>query len=247
MVSCGECGQVPECPRCSVKLTYHSANNRLMCHHCGHSQPLPPACPVCGGLLNFVGTGTQRVQEELQELFPWVEVLRMDTDTVSAAHPHEKLLDRFQKERIPVLVGTQMVAKGLDFENVTLVGVVAPDLSLYVDDFRAGERTFSLLTQVAGRAGRGEKQGRAVIQTFTPDNDVIRCAARQDYDGFYEREIELRRLRNDPPFAQHVVLTASGLEEGAVLRCCVRLRRTLERELPGIPGQWQLLGPAPAI
>ncbi|MCI8677755.1 MAG: primosomal protein N', partial [Lawsonibacter sp.] len=137
-------------------------------------------------------------------------------------------------------------AKGLDFENVTLVGVVAPDLSLYVDDFRAGERTFSLLTQVAGRAGRGEKQGRAVIQTFTPDNDVIRCAARQDYDGFYEREIELRRLRNDPPFAQHVVLTASGLEEGAVLRCCVRLRRTLERELPGIPGQWQLLGPAPA-
>ena len=139
-----------------------------------------------------------------------------------------------------------MVAKGLDFENVTLVGVVAPDQSLYVDDFRAGERTFSLLTQVVGRAGRGGKRGRAVIQTFTPDNDVIRCAARQDYDSFYEREIELRRLRNDPPFAQHVVITASGLEEGAVLRCCARLRRTLEQDLPKIPGQWQLLGPAPA-
>lgn len=246
MVSCGECGQVPECPRCSVKLTYHSANNRLMCHHCGHSQLLPPACPSCGGLLNFIGTGTQRVQEELQELFPWAEVLRMDTDTVSAAHPHEELLDRFRKERIPVLVGTQMVAKGLDFENVTLVGVVAPDLSLYVDDFRAGERTFSLLTQVVGRAGRGEKRGRAIIQTFTPDNDVIRCAARQDYDGFYEREIELRRVRRDPPFAQHVIITASGPEEGAVLRCCTRLRRTLEQDLPQVPGGWQLLGPAPA-
>ena len=246
MVSCGECGEVPECPRCSVKLTYHSANNRLMCHHCGHSQPLPPVCPACGGLLNFVGTGTQRVEEELRDLFPWAEVLRMDTDTVSAAHPHEELLDRFRRERIPVLVGTQMVAKGLDFENVTLVGVVAPDLSLYVDDFRAGERTFSLLTQVVGRAGRGEKQGRAVIQTFTPKNDVILCAARQDYDGFYEREIELRRLRGDPPFAQHVVVTASGLEEGAVLRCCTRLRRGLEQSLPGLPGQWRLLGPAPA-
>ena len=246
MVSCGECGQVPECPRCSVKLTYHSANNRLMCHHCGFSQPLPPACPSCGGLLNFVGIGTQRVQEELQELFPWAEILRMDTDTVSAAHPHEQLLERFRRERIPVLVGTQMVAKGLDFENVTLVGAVAPDLSLYVDDFRAGERTFSLLTQVVGRAGRGEKQGRAVIQTFTPDNDVIRCAAGQDYDSFYAQEIELRRLRNDPPFAQHVAVTASGLEEGAVLRCCTRLRQALEQELPRISGQWRLLGPAPA-
>ena len=246
MVLCGECGQAPECPRCSVKLTYHSVNSRLMCHHCGYSQKLPPACPSCGGLLSFVGTGTQRVQEELRDQFPWAEVLRMDTDTVSAAHPHEELLERFRRERIPILVGTQMVAKGLDFENVTLVGAVAPDLSLYVDDFRAAERTFSLLTQVVGRAGRGEKQGRAVIQTFTPDNDVIRCAARQDYDCFYEQEIELRRLRLDPPFAQHVVVTASGLEEGAVLRGCTRLRQALEAELPSLPGPWQLLGPAPA-
>ena len=246
MVFCGECGQVPECPRCSVKLTYHSANGRLMCHHCGHSQPLPPACPECGGILNFIGTGTQRLQEELEELFPFCPVLRMDTDTISAAHPHEELLDRFQKENIPILVGTQMVAKGLDFENVTLVGVVAPDLSLYVDDFRAGERTFSLLTQVVGRAGRGEKKGRAVIQTFTPENDVIRCAARQDYDQFYEEEIALRQLRRYPPFADLTVLTASGADEGAVLRCCTRLRRSLEQALPRVPGQWQLLGPAPA-
>lgn len=245
MVSCGECGEVPECPRCSVKLTYHSANGRLMCHHCGHSQPLPGSCPACGGQLNFIGVGTQRVQEELEELFPGVPVLRMDTDTVTAAQPHEVLLERFRKEKIPILVGTQMVAKGLDFENVTLVGAIAPDMSLYVDDFRAGERTFSLLTQVVGRAGRGDKLGRAVIQTYTPDNDVIRFAARQDYDHFYQTEIALRRLRGHPPFTDVVVITASGADEGAVLRCCVRLRQALEGQLPGT-GQWLILGPAPA-
>ena len=161
MVSCGECGQVPECPRCSVRLTYHSANGRLMCHYCGYSEPLPPACPSCGGRLNFIGVGTQRVQEELEALFPGIEILRMDADTISAAHPHEELLSRFQKQRVPILVGTQMVAKGLDFDNVTLVGVVDADLSLYAADFRAGERTFSLITQVVGRAGRGEKRGES--------------------------------------------------------------------------------------
>ena len=242
MVCCGECGAVPECPRCSVKLTYHSANHRLMCHHCGFSQPLPPACPECGGVLNFIGTGTQRVQEELQELFPWAEVLRMDTDTVSAAHSHEALLERFRKERVPILIGTQMVAKGLDFENVTLVGVVAPDAALYSDDVRAGERTFSLITQVVGRAGRGEKQGRAVIQTYTPRNEIICFAARQDYLSFYRQELPLRRLRGYPPFADVIVLTASGLDEGAVLRCCIRLRQALAAAQAGE----QIFGPAPA-
>ena len=242
MVCCGECGAVPECPRCSVKLTYHSANHRLMCHHCGFSQPLPPACPECGGVLNFIGTGTQRVQEELQELFPWAEVLRMDTDTVSAAHSHEALLERFRKERVPILIGTQMVAKGLDFENVTLVGVVAPDAALYSDDFRAGERTFSLITQVVGRAGRGEKQGRAVIQTYTPKNEIICFAARQDYLSFYRQELPLRRLRGYPPFADVIVLTASGLDEGAVLRCCIRLRQALATA----QAERQIFGPAPA-
>ena len=154
MVSCGECGAVPECPRCSVKLTYHSANGRLMCHYCGYSQPLPPACPDCGGKLNFIGVGTQKVQEELEELFPGTPVLRMDTDTVTAARSHEAILEEFRRGKAPFLVGTQMVAKGLDFENVTLVGVVLADQALFVDDFRAGERTFSLLTQVVGRAGR---------------------------------------------------------------------------------------------
>ena len=243
---CGECGHVPECPRCSVKLTYHSANGRLMCHYCGYSQPLLPACPDCGGKLNFIGVGTQKVQEELEELFPGTLVLRMDTDTVTAARSHEAILEEFRQGKAPFLVGTQMVAKGLDFENVTLVGVVLADQSLFVDDFRAGERTFSLLTQVVGRAGRGEKVGRALIQTFTPEHDVIRFSARQDYDSFYCTEIQLRQLRRDPPFRDVFLITASGLNEGAVLRASVRFRQALEGGLGQLDQEWQLLGPAPA-
>lgn len=246
MVTCGECGEVPSCPRCSVRLTYHSANERLMCHYCGYSHRLPPVCPDCGGTLSFVGTGTQKVQSELEELFPEREVLRMDTDTVTVANSHEKILSRFQKEKIPVLVGTQMVAKGLDFENVTLVGVVAADQSLYVDDFRAGERTFSLVTQVVGRAGRGGKMGRAVIQTYTPENDVIRFAAKQDYDSFYEQEIRVRQARGYPPFQDMLVFTASGTMETEVLRCCTRLRQELDLQLRQLQLSFQLLGPAPA-
>ena len=249
MLSCGECGQVPSCPRCSVYLTYHSANRRLMCHYCGHSEPLPDACPECGGKLAFIGTGTQKVQQELEEMFPGVEVLRMDADTVSAANNHEKMFSKFVNKKIPILVGTQMVAKGLDFENVTLVGVIAADLSLYVDDFRAGERTFSLVTQAVGRAGRGSKLGRAVIQTWTPENEVITCAAAQDYDSFYEQEIALRKLRGCPPFRDLFLLTASGADEHAVLRTCMKLRRELEHVMHTAPYdtmEIQLLGPAPA-
>lgn len=249
MVSCGECGAVPECPRCSVYLTYHSANGRLMCHHCGYSERLGDSCAQCGGELSFIGTGTQRVQEELEAIFPGTEVMRMDTDTITATQPHDKLLTRFEREQVPILIGTQMVAKGLDFENVTLVGVIAADLSLYLDDYRAAERTFSLLTQVVGRAGRGHKQGRAVIQTFTPENEVIANAAAQDYDTFYEQEIALRALRLCPPFQDLFVLTASGTEESQVLKVCMKLRRTLEGWLAEAPYQAmgiQLLGPAPA-
>ena len=249
MVTCGECGQVPTCPRCSVHLTYHSANGRLMCHYCGYSQALPEACPECGGMLSFVGAGTQKVEEELKQRFPGMQVLRMDADTVTATRSHEKILDQFRKKGIPVLVGTQMVAKGLDLENVTLVGVVSADQSLYTGDLRAGERTFSLLTQVVGRAGRGSKTGRAIIQTYTPENEIIQCAARQDYDQFYDEEIQLRRLRGYPPFLDLFVLTASGLEESAVLRTCLRLRQALEKTLAAAEYrdiQVQLLGPAPA-
>jgi primosomal protein N' (replication factor Y) len=191
-----------------------------------------------------VGAGTQKVEQELNELFPDVKVLRMDADTVAAANGHEQLLRRFQEEKIPILLGTQMVAKGLDFENVTLVGVLAADLSLYVDNYHAPERTFSLLAQVIGRAGRGDKQGRAVIQTFTPENDVIRAAAVQDYDAFYESEIRMRRLRRYPPFADLFTFTVSGAEEGSVLRAAAMLRERL-RQTAGTEKR-EILGPAPA-
>ena len=247
MLLCGECGHVPECPRCSTALTYHSANGRLMCHYCGHSQRVSDNCPVCGGMMKHVGAGTQRVEEELRELFPEVGILRMDADTASGRH--EEILSHFEKERVPILLGTQMVAKGLDFENVTLVGVLSADLSLYVDNYRAAERTFSLLTQVVGRAGRGNRAGRAVIQTYTPGNDVIQCAARQDYDGFYKNEIRLRRLRRYPTFADLFTFTVSGSEEGCVLRAAAALRERL-RVLCTAPkiaaSQPEVLGPAPA-
>ncbi len=244
---CPECGHVPQCPRCSVYLTYHSANERLMCHYCGYSEKAERSCPECGGTLKRVGIGTQKVEEELRELFPDVEILRMDADTVG--NGHEALLREFEEKKIPILLGTQMVAKGLDFENVTLVGVLSADLSLYVDHYRASERTFSLLTQVVGRAGRGEKAGRAVIQTYTPENDVILAAAQQDYDRFYEAEIRLRKLRQDPPFADHFTITVTGPDEGAVLRASAQVRDGLsdiarKREYRAL--HWEVLGPAPA-
>ena len=240
MLLCGECGYVPQCPRCSAALTYHSANGRLMCHHCGHSQSAGDTCPQCGGKMKHVGCGTQKVEEELGSLFPDVPVLRMDADT--AAGGHSALLERFEKERIPILLGTQMVAKGLDFENVTLVGVLSADLSLYVDHYQAAERTFNLLTQVVGRAGRGGRAGRAVIQTYTPENDVIRSAAAQDYEGFYRQEIRLRRLRQCPPFADHFSFTFSGTDEGSVLRSAAAARESLRQLFP----EREVLGPAPA-
>ena len=247
MLLCGECGYVPQCPRCSTAMTYHSANGRLMCHYCGHSQPAADTCPECGGWMKHVGAGTQKVEEELRELFPEAGILRMDADTTAGGH--EEILQTFERERVPILLGTQMVAKGLDFENVTLVGVLSADISLYVDNYRAAERTFSLLTQVVGRAGRGGKTGRAVIQTYTPGNDVIRCAARQDYDAFYESEIRMRRLRRYPPFADLFTVTVSGTEEGRVLRAAVSVRETL-RQLCRRPelaaGEPEVLGPAPA-
>lgn len=249
MVACVDCGYVPVCPGCSVNLTYHQANGRLMCHYCGHSEPLPARCPVCGGHLKQLGFGTQRVQEQLGRLLPDAEVLRMDADTVSAVNTHEKLLSRFRDEKIPVLLGTQMVAKGLNFENVTLVGVLDADMSLYVGSYRAAETTFSMITQVIGRAGRGAASGRALIQTMTPKNQVIELAARQDYDTFYENEIPLRELRGCPPFRDLLTVTFHGREEERVRQTAQRFRATLEAQLASEFYRGEevtLLGPAPA-
>ncbi len=234
LIACPECGYTFKCPRCSVSMTYHTANRRLMCHYCGHTREEPEECPDCRGKLKYIGAGTQKV-----------EVIRMDTDTVSMSNSHDALLSRFRDKKIPILLGTQMVAKGLDFENVTLVGVLSADQMLYLNDYRAHERAFSLITQVVGRSGRGQKPGRAVIQTFTPSNEVITLASRQDYDSFYSREIELRRLIHSPPIADLITLTASGTEETAVLRACVKLRKTLEGYLSDV-SELRLLGPAPA-
>ena len=245
---CVDCRETPECPRCSIRLTYHSANNRLMCHYCGHSQPVPERCPSCGGPLKTIGTGTQKVQEELEFLFPEMPVCRMDADTVSAVNTHEKILDRFQNEKIPVLIGTQMVAKGLNLPDVTLVGVLDADLSLYTGGYRAGETTFNMLTQVVGRAGRGDAPGRAVIQTLVPEHQVIRLAAEQDYDGFYQLEIQLRRVQDAPPFGDIASVTFTGQEETAVLRGAAKFRDSLNaclRQDVYKEEHCTVLGPAP--
>lgn len=247
---CVDCRETPECPRCSVKLTYHSANHRLMCHYCGFSQPAPERCPSCGGPLKTIGTGTQKVQQELATLFPDMEVLRMDTDTVSAVNTHEKILEHFQKENIPILLGTQMVAKGLNLPNVTLVGVLDADLSLYTGGYRAGETTFNMLTQVVGRAGRGDTPGRAVIQTLVPEHQVIRLAAKQDYDGFYDLEIRLRQAQSAPPFGDLAAVTFTGQEEPNVLRGAAVFRDSLNaclRQAPYTEETCTVLGPAPCV
>ncbi len=246
---CVDCGEVPMCPRCSVSLTYHSANGRLMCHHCGFSQPGLEECPHCGGHLKSVGSGTQQIEQELQELFPNTEIMRMDADTVSATNSHEVMLERFRKKNIPILIGTQMVTKGLNFENVTLVGVLDADMSLYVNHFRAAESTFSILTQVVGRSGRGSKPGHAMIQTMTPEHSVIRLAAGQAYDRFYDLEISLRSLQKAPPFADIFTIMFVGLFEAQTVAAAGHFRQQLEAILqnPVYKELWlEIYGPSPA-
>lgn len=217
LVKCAVCGTVAYCPNCSVALTYHSANGHLMCHYCGHAERADTVCPKCGSKFRrFSGAGTQKVQEELEKLFPGARVLRMDMDTTMARDSHERLLGAFAAGQYDIMIGTQMVAKGLDFPNVTLVGILSADASLYAQDYRSFERAFSLFTQVVGRSGRAEKAGRAFIQTFTPENQVIEWAASQDYPGFYQEEIENRQIHLYPPFCDMVGVGFSGLENGAV-------------------------------
>ena len=245
---CVECGDVPTCPRCSVHLTYHSVTQRLICHYCGYSEPARARCPKCGGALKAVGSGTQKIEQELRWMFPDTEILRMDADTVTASNSHEQLLKRFEEKKIPILLGTQMVTKGLDFENVTLVGVLDADMSLYVSNYRAAETTFSLITQVVGRAGRGEQAGTAMVQTMTPEHPVIKLAARQDYDAFYEMEIAIRELHHCPPFLDLFFITFTGLYEDQVVQAAKRFRDNLRTQLktpPYASHSATLLGPAP--
>ena len=232
-VVCSSCGYTYSCPKCSVSLTYHGKGNRMICHYCGYSCKVGESCPDCGGRLIFLGTGTQKVVDELNGLFPDVEVLRMDADSLSEYGSHDSLFNEFLSRKIPILVGTQMVSKGLNFNNVTLVGVINADHSLYSGNYRASEETFSLLTQVIGRSGRGEKTGRAVIQTFTPDNPVIRFAAAQDYDSFYDYELPFRQIQNMPPFSDLFRIVVIGTEENKALNCAKEIADSLRKNKGG--------------
>ncbi len=239
-ISCRECGDVITCPRCSVSLTYHANNagGKLLCHLCGHTQPTPRTCPSCGSdKLAFLGYGTQKLEGEIGKYLEGMTVMRMDADTTSGKLAYDKMLEEFREGKADILLGTQMVAKGHDFPRVTLVGVALADTSLYVSDFRAAERTFALLTQVIGRAGRATDGGIAVIQTFSPSNETIRLACRQDYESFYEGEIAIRRELSYPPFCDMVQLTLTGEDEVTLLRETRNLSDSIVGKLKGEYGK----------
>lgn len=246
LVKCAICAKVAQCPNCSVALTYHSANEHLMCHYCGYVARVDDVCATCGSkLLRYSGAGTQKVEQELQELFPDARILRMDMDTTMARFSHETYFSDFSQGKYDIIIGTQMVAKGLDFPNVTLVGVLSADASLYAQDYRSYERAFSLFTQVVGRSGRAEKAGRAYIQTFTPENPVISLAAEQDYDTFFEQEIESRRIHLYPPFCDMIGVGFSGLVNAQVRdasrRFLAKFAEQARKDFPNLP--LRVLGP----
>lgn len=248
-VSCTSCGEVVTCPNCSISMTYHSANGRLMCHYCGYSVSFTQECPSCHKpALRYAGFGTQRIEDEIEKAVPGARIMRMDTDTVSSRFAHEECLNAFARGDYDILVGTQMVAKGLDFEKVTLAAVVSVDQQLYNDDFRSLERTFSLLTQVVGRSGRGKHPGKAIIQTLTPENEVIRLAASQDYDAFFATEIRMRKLMIYPPFCDICVIGFSGADE---VKTRVASQRALDKIKELTESEYRdekliVLGPLPA-
>ena len=231
---CRACGHVLTCPSCSISMTYHHANGRLMCHYCGYSEPFTDVCPECGSHdVRYSGTGTQKIEDELAALFPEARILRMDADSTMGRYSHENKLKDFADGKFDILLGTQMVAKGLDFENVTLVGVINADQQLNNDDFRSQERTFDLLTQVVGRAGRGQFEGTAVIQTCNPENDVIQIAARQDYDAFFKDELKTRKMLIYPPYCDICLIGFVGENEPKVRVASQKLADRLKEKLSG--------------
>ncbi len=216
-VACKSCGEVVSCPSCSISMTYHHANGRLMCHYCGYSVPFTTKCTECGSNdMRYSGFGTQKIEDELSRLLPEARILRMDADTTMSRFSHEEKFKAFANQEYDIMLGTQMVAKGLDFENVTLVGVISADSQLFNDDFRSQERTFDLITQVVGRSGRGKYEGTAIIQTINPENEVIKLAAQQDYDSFYNEEIQIRKMLIYPPFCDLCLIGFVGTDETKV-------------------------------
>ncbi|MBI4187164.1 MAG: primosomal protein N' [Chloroflexi bacterium] len=248
-VQCRSCGFVLRCRRCDVALAHHFAEDTMVCHQCNYRTPVPQFCPQCSsGRLKFLGMGTQKLEQEASDAFPSARLLRWDSDTATGRHAHEEILTRLREHRADILIGTQMIAKGLDLPLVTLVGVVSADTGLNLPDFRAGERTFQLLSQVAGRAGRGPLGGRVIIQTYSPEHYAVEAAARHDYSLFYERELAYRRQLGNPPFTRLVSLVYSNTNEGRCQREADRMKRLLveEAESRGIAG-FSVIGPAPAF
>ncbi len=231
-VMCRNCGYTVKCKNCNINLTYHANTNRLKCHYCGYEEKLVTKCPSCGSeQIRYFGTGTQKLEYEINKLFPNASTIRMDIDTVSKKNSHEQILEKFKNDNIDILIGTQMVVKGHHFPNVTLVGVIAADGSLNIDDFRANERTFQILTQVAGRAGRGEDKGRVIIQTYNPDNFSIECAKKQDYDLFYNTEISLRKQLKYPPFCDIILIGFTSVIEQEVANVASKIHEYLKNRV----------------
>ena len=244
-VSCRQCGHVMGCTYCRVNFTYHMPDT-LICHYCGRNETVPQICPACSSpFIRYFGVGTQKVEEEVARLFPDVATLRMDMDTTRKKNGHAKLLSAFRKNEAQILIGTQMIAKGLDFPNVTLVGIVAADLSLFSGDFRAAEHTFQLLTQVSGRAGRAAQKGRVFIQTYNPENYAIALAKNADYNTFYEHEISLRRTMEYPPFSHVFMILFTGAEEKAIIMALHKLLHIMR--YCNKKNMFEMLGPAPAF
>jgi primosomal protein N' (replication factor Y) len=244
-INCRKCGYVLTCKRCNVSLTYHFHTKKLSCHHCNYKIDPPDICPQCNSsYVRYWGIGTEKVESELHRLFPKAQIARLDTDATHDRGTHEKVLSKFKDHKIDILVGTQMIAKGLDFPKVTLVGVVSADTALNIPDFRSGERTFNLLTQVAGRAGRGDLGGKVIIQTYTPGHYAIQAAKNHDYNSFYAKEISFRKELNLPPYCHIVVLTFRGRKEENVLKTVDSLRRKFENKNKS--STVEIVGPAPA-
>ena len=231
-VMCRNCGYTVKCKNCNINLTYHYSKNKLKCHYCGYEEKIVTTCPECGSnQIRYFGTGTQKLEYQINKLFPSAGTIRMDIDTVTKKNSHEQILEKFRNQNIDILIGTQMVVKGHHFPNVTLVGVIAADGSLNIDDFRANEKTFQILTQVAGRAGRGEDKGRVIIQTYNPDNFSIECARKQDYKLFYNTEISLRKQLKYPPFCDIIEIGFTSENEKEVIDAAEKIHAYLKNRV----------------
>ena len=247
-VLCRDCGEAITCPHCAVSLVYHAKDQLLKCHYCGYTMPVPHTCPNCGSKrIKFFGTGTEKAEMEIQELCPGVHPIRMDQDSTSAKFAHERILRAFGKQEYNVLLGTQMVAKGHDIPNVTLVGILSADAALNLPDFRSGERCFALLTQAAGRAGRGDKPGQVVFQAYDAENPILQLAAKQDYEGFAKHELDQRQELNYPPFTKMLKITVQHKEMETAFSTAQRVVNNLEAWQLETQAEVEILGPFPAI